>query len=253
MTNIFFHIVQIGGDRFHREDHIAVVGHDTFGIARAARGVDQAGEIAIDDLALRAMVRVAGQQILVSPDPRRGWLGLGCLGQDPRPQRRQTAQKPAQKLEVHSSGHQGCGLAIARDVVHLVVLGRWIQDDEDCAGFQDGEDADHKLDGVGQVEDNTVPSAHALVDQRLSQAISGVIEVLVGQAAIVAHQCYLGGQALSTLFQELVHQAWSGSHVGISCGSSDQPDACLRRINSARFLTESKLEGVISRSDVWMP
>ncbi len=147
--------------------------HHALWLARAARRVDQAGQVILIAGARQRFRRVvfldAGK---AEHGARGGHLLARRAYEDGDPERRRLAKELPQQRGLAGHANDGAGPAIVQHIDELIPLGGAIDDHEDSARLERCKDAHHQLDTVGQEEGHPVAGSHTVVTQRPRHAVS---------------------------------------------------------------------------------
>jgi len=176
--NILFRVLQIGGDGGDRGVHVEMGHHHPFGIAGAAGGIDESGQIDVDN------------PWQISPDRRRGEnfsqrrgvrpLLAGRIEHD-HPEPGEIRTQPLERQPARPLRNEDGGAAIPQHIDQLVVLGGGIEADKDPSRHQDGIDRHTGIGRIIHVEQNPVAAPDADADQMAGQAISRRPELRIAQ------------------------------------------------------------------------
>ncbi len=171
---------------------------NSLGIAGRSGRVDQTCEVFVDRSAARrcgdlglSKERFERDQAL-APIP----VFLGFAGQHGQVQASGRINEiPSHRCQP-SRRKQCSPAAVVDDVAELVLLHRRIDHHEHPTGFQRGEDSQNGLDGVLEVDDDTVAAFDTASLQRPSQPVRGSLELRIGQPVRPTHERGLVGASL---------------------------------------------------------
>ena len=162
------------------EHHVAVSHHHALRVARAARGVDERGEVERDRP--RSLHGVAlCQQVLVGGHP----VEVAASGLDHALERGHALGGPPRDLRDRAFRDDERGLAVVEDVRELVLLRLRVDDDEDAARDERPEDGDDAGERVVREHDHAVAALEALALERRREAARRVEQLRVREPLAV--------------------------------------------------------------------
>ena len=205
-------VVQVGSDALRPGDHVSMGENDALRLAGAARGVQDGDDVGVD----HPMRRDPGRRFAgVRTDERcptldsiglRGGVGLMIAHDDDMAQIRAVRKHFREQSQTFRRGDQDAGIAIPKDVGHLVRFEQRVQRHEDGARRRRAEGCGDALMALLEIDADAIGACDPETHQSRGEGIDLGGQGGIGQRDAAVGQRLAERRSFSRMNQQFVQQ-----------------------------------------------